>query len=200
MRMIILPLLIILQSNLLSAQFPDSSYEDVDVTWFGIDYTQCNMVGSDAFNDPEKIVETYFCAWNEFVESEAKKYDVPKFLKKSDIEIDLSIVADKNAAVDFNTIPHDDIHELSESTISNIISDHNYGDHTGMGVMLIAENYNKKKAQAHYTFTLFDISSKQVKFTKRYTAKAGGFGFRNYWARTFYETLKKIEKDMKKWM
>ena len=200
MKKIILLLVIFLQGISLSAQFPSDSYEKLDVTWFGIDYSQCNLVGSEGFSDPEKIVDTYFGVWNEFVETETKKYDVAKYLKKSDINFDLSVVEENNKAVDFNAIPHDDVHEIGESEIQQIISNHNYGDNSGLGVMLIAENYNKKKSQADYTFTIFDISSKQIKFKKRYTVKAAGFGFRNYWARTLYEALRKIEKDMKKWL
>jgi len=47
--------------------------------------------------------------------------------------------------------------------------------------------------------TFVDMNKKTVLFTKRLTEKSGGFGFRNYWAKTFNNALKDIDKDLKKW-
>ena len=38
------------------------------------------------------------------------------------------------------------------------------------------------------------MSSKKVLLTEKVRGKAGGFGFRNYWARTIHEVLKDIDK------
>jgi len=47
--------------------------------------------------------------------------------------------------------------------------------------------------------TFVDIKSKTVLYTKYETSKPGGFGFRNYWAKPLYETLKDMGDNFKQW-
>ena len=47
--------------------------------------------------------------------------------------------------------------------------------------------------------TFVDMKSKTVLFTTYQTNPPGGFGFRNYWAKPLYTTLKNMESDFKKW-
>jgi len=43
------------------------------------------------------------------------------------------------------------------------------------------------------------MNDKTVLLTKRLTEESGGFGFRNYWAKTFAGALKDIGKELKSW-
>ncbi len=48
--------------------------------------------------------------------------------------------------------------------------------------------------------TFFDIASKTVLLTEKMSGKAGGAGFRNYWARAYYNVMDKIQKkEYLKW-
>ena len=66
--------------------------------------------------------------------------------------------------------------------------------------MFIMESMNKASAQASMYVTFIDLASGKVLLTERMTAKAAGFGFRNYWAKTVYEVLDDIKKSKyKEW-
>lgn len=44
------------------------------------------------------------------------------------------------------------------------------------------------------------MASKKVLLTERMTAKAGGFGFKNYWVKTVFLVLEEIRKSKyKEW-
>ncbi|NOX86391.1 MAG: hypothetical protein GXO86_10590 [Chlorobi bacterium] len=59
---------------------------------------------------------------------------------------------------------------------------------------MIAESYSKPNVQGAYYVTFFDIATKKVLSTERMLAKPGGFGLRNYWAKTYYTVLKEVGK------
>jgi hypothetical protein len=47
--------------------------------------------------------------------------------------------------------------------------------------------------------TIIDMDRKNVLLTERYTGKAQGFTWRNYWAYTIYKVLDDVEDDYKGW-
>ncbi|SMD32191.1 hypothetical protein SAMN04488029_0533 [Reichenbachiella faecimaris] len=182
------------------AQFPKEKYETTDLTWFGIDYTQCRMVGEEGFTDKKKIVEVYFNAWNDFVFTEKNKYDVAKYMMKDDVKFDLSLVKAKNTQVNPDSIVYDETATLVNDQVSALLIDYDFSKHKGLGAMLFAEYYSKRNLEASYFFVIFDIDSGELLLTKRYIIGPGGFGFRNYWASTFYNSLKNMKYDVKKWL
>ena len=62
------------------------------------------------------------------------------------------------------------------------------------------ESFNKPKRIGTMWVTFFDIASKTVLLTEKMSGKAGGAGFRNYWARAYYNVMDKIQKkEYLKW-
>lgn len=59
----------------------------------------------------------------------------------------------------------------------------------GTGIILIAQLLNKPEDCATYSLVIFDIASRQIRFQVDVSGSAGGFGLRNYWARTIYNIV-----------
>jgi len=60
---------------------------------------------------------------------------------------------------------------------------------------------NEKNAQAYYILVVFDMLSREVLFTKKYVTGGMGFGFRNYWAKSYYDLIKDYAGyDMRNWL
>jgi hypothetical protein len=55
------------------------------------------------------------------------------------------------------------------------------------------DGMSKTNKEAYVHATLIDLSTKKVLLTERFTGKAQGFGFRNYWAYTIYKVLNSID-------
>lgn len=190
----------IIASNGYAKQFPKDQYKSSKITWFGIDYIVAHMVGQEGFSDPEKIVNVYFNAWNNFVIVEASKYDVPRYLMHENMKIDLDLVKQQNETVDPSSLVSNDETETNLKEIAEVLSAYDFSGKEGLGVMVIVENYIKLNKEGSYIFTIFNNQSKEVLIANRYKAGASGFGFKNYWATTIHATLKAINKDMKKWL
>jgi len=201
MRTLFAFLVLLVLPSILNAQtFPKEKYKSGKVTWYGIDYTKIQMIGADGFNDTDNIVKIYFDAWNNFVLSEPKKYDIRKNLIKQDIIINLDLVKEHNALVDPNKLVVSKINSIGQDEVNVLLDSYDFKNNTGIGVMLVAEYYNKNNVTASYLYIVFDVQSKSILFSRRYYSNPKGFGFRNYWAYTIYRTLNSIGKDMKKAM
>jgi hypothetical protein len=177
-------------------------FQTKSATWFGLDYSEAYFVGTDGFTNPEDIKDRIFDAWNLLVKNEYDKYDVGKYFRKENVDFSLENVNTRNAKIDINArITNDEskVQHLDEEKVQEIVDAYNFdAGQSGLGIVFIVECYSKTAVTGYYYVTLFDIESKKVLITERLKGKAGGFGFRNYWARTYYDVMKFIDKTMYK--
>jgi len=62
------------------------------------------------------------------------------------------------------------------------------------------ESMSKTSERASMYVTFIDMSNKKVLHTERMEEKVGGFGLRNYYAKSIYEALEDIQKSKyKQW-
>ncbi len=177
--------------------------ESCDVVWFGLDFTQAKMIGSDGFNDPVAIKEDYFGKWNHLMISEGEKYDWGKALLVSDLKYDYGIVDVVNNQVKVKYLVINKSHSISEEDISRAVAQYKIKDYKdAIGVVVVVESFDKIKEQGTGYITFFDVASKKVLYNHKVIGEAGGFGFRNYWAGAIYNWMKytkgKVMKDIKK--
>ena len=85
---------------------------------------------------------------------------------------------------------YNETERLSVDTIKNVIKGLELKENKGYGLMIFADFLNKKKQVGIYQYVFFDIASREIVETWEATGEAGGFGFRNYWAKSVYNTLK----------
>ena len=175
---------------------------EVRLTYLGIDFTQAKVFNDIAANAMD-IRDRQFAAINQVIVNEPKKYDFQKALSKSNVTNDISFVNAKNAKIDAEKIIESnsaDEVRFTKATIESIVKGYKFAGKKGIGLMFIMESMNKASAQASMYVTFIDIASGKVLLTERMTAKAAGFGFRNYWAKTVYEVLDDIKKSKyKEW-
>jgi hypothetical protein len=61
-----------------------------------------------------------------------------------------------------------------------------------VGAVFVMETLNKLEGQASMWLAIFNISSGEILYMNKYNGDVGGFGFRNYWARTYYNVISKL--------
>jgi len=166
-----------------------------EITWFGMDFSHIRLIDPTGFTDLDAIVERYFSAINSLVLSEPDKYTLSKFFYKKEVEIDLSIVRERNENIDLEGLVLEATAEytIDEETVKGIINEYKQDGTEGIGVVFIMESFNKKEKLGHMWVTFFDMASSQVLFTAKMQGKAGGFGWRNYWVKTCYKVMKNIQ-------
>ena len=202
MKRILLIIIVSLSVQSLSAQ---SSFSEIKKNhswvWLGLDFSNTKLLGREGFNDPNKIIDHYFIAWNQLIFDEGEKYDVKKAFKLKQIYTDDSYFDAINSTVKLNELFVDRSYSLSESDINNIVEEYNFSNiKQTIALVFIVERLDKPKEQAVFWVTLINSRTKEIILTERIIGKPGGFGFRNYWAGAVYDIIKQIKKKKyKQW-
>jgi len=193
----------VLFSISLSSQDMSSIFQTQSATWFGLDFSEAYFIGSEGFTNPQDIKDRYFNSWNMLIKNEYDKYDLGKYFQKENVEFSLDNVTARNMEVKIYDRVIDDngkMLHLNDSKVQEIIGSYEFSnEEQGLGIVMIVESFSKTSQMANYYVTFFDIDSKKVLLTQRMDGKAGGFGIRNYWAKTYYQVFKEIPQKYNTW-
>lgn len=176
-----------------------------EVTWLGMDFSATKFIGSaNQFKDAGEITNTsfkekYVVGWNQLFIDEEKRYDIAKVVHRSGVKYAIDVAGKANAGIKadfFSNDPNEYTH-LDEEKIADKVKRYNYQGKTGIGLIFFIEGMSKGKNEAVAWITYVDMKSKTVLLTARKSARAGGIGFKNYWAKSFLGLLKAA--DYKRW-
>lgn len=174
------------------------AFETNEIIWCGIDFSEARFVGSQGFNDRDKLVSYYLDQWNLLMINEPDKYDFAKAYKKESQKSDLSVVNRRNELDGPEGIVIDESYELESGKIEGIIKDYDLEKYQeGVGLAYIVSSFDKIKQRGHTYVVFFDIATKEILWSKLITSKAMGFGFRNYWAGAIYGAMGISGSDFK---
>ncbi|SHN77765.1 hypothetical protein [Chitinophaga sp. CF418] len=170
------------------------SNESTPLTYLGVDFSATKIEGETA--TAAEIVNK-FEPINNVIVTEAKKYDVAGAFKRTSVSNFLEAVQKLNEGVNPATIKANGVADLEKGLTAADIDKHvkKYDLHgqKGIGLVFIMDGMSKTNKEAYVYATLIDLSTKKVLLTERFTGKAQGFGFRNYWAYTIYKVLNSID-------
>jgi hypothetical protein len=189
-KLMLIIICLVFSSQVLQSQEIKDIFTSKEATWYGLDFSKVKLIGSEGFTDALKIKNVFFPSWNNLIINEPAKYNLQLMFHKDTVFFDLSVI-DKR-----NKLPY----ALDKNTIAEIIKEYNSKEKEGLGIVFIMESLDKPKRIATMWVTFFDIASKTVLLTEKMSGKPGGAGFRNYWARTYYNVMAKIKKtEYLKW-
>ncbi len=202
MKSIKLVLLFLLLSATLHAQSVRDVFSSPSLIWYGIDFSKAKFVGpQETWGEHQKIKETYFPAWNNFVMSEPEKYNLKKTFRKDMVTIDLKAVKEQNdkVATDNLIVTYGDVPMLPEASIVNHVANYIDPAQKSLGLVFVVESFNKIKQIGLFHVIFFDVATGNVLMIKTMEGDAGGFGLKNYWAKSFFNVLLQCEKSWGKW-
>lgn len=197
--------LLLLPVALLAQKDKSIIKSDAPITWLGMDFSNVSFIGSasqwqDAGTiDADELQDKYFNAWNTLFETEQKKYDVAKYVDRKEVTYAIDVVkqANKKSRKDYFTEDESKYGSMTAAMVQSAISKYNLKGKSGIGLVFVMEAMHKENKLASAWVTFIDMGSKKVLQTKRIEGKAGGFGFRNFWAGAFFKILKDVASDMK---
>lgn len=174
--------------------------------WFGIDFSHVRLIGSftqfaeAGATGPELIKTKYFDAWNGLFVSEADKYNAGSMLRKEGIIVDLNPLTVINKTTPLESLEADIEPNYSAADVQNFVKNYDFGVKEGIGVFLLAEALNKNFESGTYHIVFVNLATNDVLYSERMVGKAGGFGIRNYYAKSFYSVMEEIrDSNYKKW-
>lgn len=171
--------------------------EAAEITWYGLDLTKVKVVGE--VKPGKEIVDTYFIGWNNVVANEREKYNISSTFRKDQVHYEIGMIGKMNQQRDPSTVVTQERHEITEDELASHIKSYETTG-SGVGLVFVVENFDKHNEEGTMWVTFFDKESKRILLARKMSGKAGGFGFRNYWARTVYNVLGQSKKEYKRWI
>ena len=178
------------------------------LVFLGVDFTQAKYIGRVGFTDPEAIKNQHMVSWNNLIELEPKKFSLQKIFGQSN-DMYLSKVEDMvnlNKSVDVASNIISDAYSITEDQVKKSVAKYSLSEKSGIGIVYVVESLfkapedSKEKSAMTAWVTFIDLSSKKVLYTEKVVGKAGGFGFKNYWAGAIYQINEEIDSKLyKKW-
>jgi len=172
------------------------------VVFLGLDFTQAKYIGPAGFMDPNAILNQHMVSWNNLIEFEPKKFSLVKPLKLREeqyvAKVGDMIAHNKKANVADNITSEN--YTLTEDQARKAVSKYSLSVNDGIGVVYVVESLSKNAEKMTAWVTFIDLATKKVLLMEKIEGKAGGFGFRNYWAGAVYKINENIgSKYYKKW-
>lgn len=158
-----------------------------NVVFYGIDYS---LVRFSYIEESNAYILRILPEINRLFITEAKKYDISKLMKKNVVKIDLDYAKSVTDNLNADQLILNDAYQINENDVKTLIARYPDSEESGIGLVFIAEQMNKKSSQGSYFVTFFDLKTKEVITTCRQAGKASGFGMRNFWAGSIYNLMK----------
>lgn len=203
MGKILLSFILIVSPFVVVSQKAADVFSASEIVWLGLDFShiklrgQFTQVGSAGFKDEKEIQDIYFEAWNNKVVYEPEKFNLPKIFNVSQVPADIEMINKANAKANIKDMftGSGTANILNETEVKKIVSGYNFQRKSGIGCVFVMEAFDKIAEEGSMWVTFIDIESGHVLFTERMVEKAGGFGLKNYWIRTVYNAMVKIQKS-----
>lgn len=202
-----LMLAVLLSANVFAQSKADLFDADKSITWLGLDFTQVRFIGeATQWSDAGEITNSqmrdkYFPGWNALFVNEKDRYRVADAVRRAEVDYAIDVTEKPNNALKGNFFERDGnlYHSLDENKVADLVKKYDFKGHDGIGMLFFVEGMSKGKEMASVWVTFVDMKTKTVLLTKQMEGKAGGIGFRNYWAKSFLNVLKSIKEDWKSW-
>jgi len=166
------------------------------IIWFGLDYSYVKFIGyPEHFSDLSEIRDHYFGSWNQLVLSESEKYDIRGAFLAGQVTYSIDQAVERSEQREMRDIVQASSYELTREELAEAIKSYITPSAEGTGVLFIMETLNKLEEKSTMWVAVFDVSNGDMYHLKRYTGKPGGFGFRNYWARSYYNVINELKQN-----
>ncbi len=168
---------------------------DVDeIVWFGLDFSQVKLIGtSENFSDLEKIRNYYFGAWNELFIIEKEKYNLKKAFGIKTVIYDLEQAITRSQQISLDGLLQRNPYSFEVDRAIEVAKEYIDPSSDKVGGIFIVETLNGRDLEGTMWLILFDVSTGGLQYMGKFTGTPGGFGFRNYWIRPFYDVLTQLK-------
>jgi hypothetical protein len=202
-RLSLLVVLCLYQTAVVKAQSNADVFDtNVPVYFLGVDFSSARLVAEEGtWNESE--VHSFMRSINQVIINEPAKYRVAAAVGRISVENHTKVANTRNDGIKATELllkENDHIDPLKPSDISKVMKGYDYQGLRGLGLIFNVEHFNKYSLQGVVWVTFVDMQTGKVLITERMEAKPKGFGLRNFWAATIYQTIKGMEsKEFSVW-
>jgi len=175
------------------AESPEAPVKPDEIVWFGIDYSYVKFIGTRGqFVELDKIREEYFRSWNELIMVEREKYDLNKAFLVPKITYDMDASIYRSQQRDMSDIVQTGPWSIGKVDVESVVRERVDVSTKKVGAMFVMETLNKMQEVSTMWLAVFKVDTGEILYMERYTGAVGGFGFRNYYARSYYNVIRNL--------
>lgn len=188
--------------SVLPSAFSQVSKENVyergtKTVWLGLDFSRFKFKGEEA--GPEKVKE-HTVKWNSLILKEDEKYDLEDFFQKEKVTRNIDPTLKTNEELEESELMAESVagtHRLEEESLKKAVKGYaQEGKEGTLGILFVMEEFNKVKEYGTMHVCFINLGTGELLHSRHFNTEPGGFGFRNYWARTYYNAMRKIQGEL----
>lgn len=164
---------------------------EIPITWLGVDFTHAAFVGRFTFStSTRKYSEEIAERCNQAFIKDQKSFDLINFFRRKDWRYEMGFAEGLNAALANIDVSKEEMQTFDDTDVLNILSTYPFNADTGVGMMLIAENLNRKTGLGTYIFVVVNTTERTLLHSSRIEALVSGSP-EDYWVNSIYKALAK---------
>ena len=170
--------------------------------WLGINFSHAKFT-RQGLDFSQEIMQHYFQDWNRLILNDQKKYDIRMSFRKPIMQYDLSLVTKINKTAKASNILVSNLglkDQLNEDQLRSYVAQHAFPTALRFALIFVVESFDSMAKTASIWVIILQTADSEVVLCEKFMKPPGGFGARNYWARTFYNLLFDIKNhDYLRW-
>lgn len=186
----------------LSQELSPFKNKEIGIVNIGIDYTRTTFIGESGFPSSQELLSKYIPEWNRKLRKESDKFDFQKMLRHRKYKFDVDPMNKHNEKhVDTEAMIKEYVpDELTKEDLAAMVKSYeDVDDEFPVAMVWIPESYNSKENKALVHLVFFNVSTREIIWTKELVGRPNGFGVKNFWLNTFKSFVKKIKIKYPKW-
>ncbi|MBQ6071003.1 MAG: hypothetical protein IKQ75_04875 [Bacteroidales bacterium] len=173
-----------------------------EILWLGINFSHAKFT-RQGLDFSQEIMQHYFQDWNRLILNDQKKYDIRMSFRKPIMQYDLSLVTKINKTAKASNILVSNLglkDQLNEDQLRSYVAQHAFPTALRFALIFVVESFDSMAKTASIWVIILQTADSEVVLCEKFMKPPGGFGARNYWARTFYNLLFDIKNhDYLRW-
>lgn len=173
----------------------DAVLSSRDIVFYGWDFSRFKVFDISKTGDAEEILKNYIPSWIGMLNEEYPTNKVASNFKKN--------VTPNLASVQslFKNLDPDDIvtflnYDFPIDSVRKVVKSYNLPEHSGVGLTIILESYNKPERYVTGYVTFFDIESREILWSTKMKGLPGSkWGFAKYVFEGFVELYQYFVDD-----
>lgn len=159
----------------------DKVFNTSDITWFGLDFSQCRITNPDKMFQGQEIASKYPPLWMNQINKNFDLGYIQNKLDNKNIKADLVSVQKLYNSINKDSFVVAQHYSIQWNKIVDDIKSYNLPQKSGVGLVFIPTNFDELDKHAHGYFVFFDIENRDILAYAEVSGLRNGKGFGNVW-------------------
>ncbi len=160
--------------------------------YYGVDLSHVRVTDGSKTDRSLNYSTVYPPAWIGYVEKELPPYKYVQPKLKNRVFYYVAEDVQKNTLKVVPSFIISEDYSFPADTVNKAVKSYSLSRHTGIGLVIIAENFNKNHESSSSWVTFFDIKTREVLWTVKVSGKCSHMGYTAHWGSGIVSGFKKF--------